>query len=201
MKAKIKIAILVLIIIVLSGVYSVVDKKVSIYDTKCDNSNYIKLSVDEKNSISQKFVCSEDKLDGIAMKVAVADESKKNQIELNYKLIDVETNQTIEDEDVDLSSLKSGKFFQTKFETINGCKDREYLFVLKAKKCEENSVTVYYTQGESEGTNFKYNDDKVDGTMVFRTITHRFDVETFVVTLCFIAYIILFMRWLNKLFE
>lgn len=201
MKAKIKIAILVLIIIVLSGVYSVIDKKVSIYDTKCDNSDYIKLSVDEENGVSQKFVCSEEKLDGIAMKVAVADEIKKDQIEINYKLIDAETNEIVLDKDVDLSSLKSGKFFQTKFETISGCKGKEYLFVLKAKKCAENSVTVYYTQGESEGTSLKYNEDQINGTMVFRTITHRFDVETFVVTLCFIAYIIIFMRWLNKLFE
>ena len=123
MKAKIKIAILVLIIIVLSGVYSVIDKKVSIYDTKCDNSKYLKISLDEGNSVSQKFLCSEEKLDGMAMKISVADESKKNQIELNYKLIDVETNEIIEDEVVDLSELKSGKFFQTNFETINNCKD------------------------------------------------------------------------------
>ena len=102
MKAKIKIAILVLIIIVLSGVYSVIDKKVSIYDTKCDNSKYLKISLDEGNSVSQKFLCSEEKLDGMAMKISVADESKKNQIELNYKLIDVETNEIIEDEVVDL---------------------------------------------------------------------------------------------------
>ena len=201
MKAKIKIAILVLIIIVLSGVYSVIDKKVSIYDTKCDNSKYLKISLDEGNSVSQKFLCSEEKLDGMAMKISVADESKKNQIELNYKLIDVETNEIIEDEVVDLSELKSGKFFQTNFETINNCKDKEYLFVLQIKKCVENSVTVYYTKGEAEKTSLTYNEDKVDGTMVCRTITHRFDIETFVVTLCFIAYIILFMRWLNKLFK
>ena len=144
MKAKIKIAILVLIIIVLSGVYSVIDKKVSIYDTKCDNSKYLKISLDEGNSVSQKFLCSEEKLDGMAMKISVADESKKNQIELNYKLIDVETNEIIEDEVVDLSELKSGKFFQTNFETINNCKDKEYLFVLQIKKCVENQFSFSF---------------------------------------------------------
>ena len=201
MKAKIKIAILVVIIIVLSGVYSVIDKNVSIYDTKCDNSKYLKISLDETDSVSQKFVCSEEKLDGMAMKISVADESTKDQIELNYKLIDVKKNEIVEDENVDLSGLKSGKLFQTNFETINGCKDKEYLFVLQIKKCVENSVTVYYTKGEIGKTSLEYNENKVDGTMVFRTITHRFDIETFVVTLCFIAYIVLFMRWLNKLFK
>ena len=46
-----------------------------------------------------------------------------------------------------------------------------------------------------------YAGQTIEGVGVIRSLTHRFDLETFIVTLCFAAYIILFMRWLYKLFE
>ena len=39
------------------------------------------------------------------------------------------------------------------------------------------------------------------GTLVARTVDHGFDIETFVIFLAFIAYIVIFMKILYKLFK
>ena len=59
----------------------------------------------------------------------------------------------------------------------------------------------YYTPGITEQAQLTYDGQTIEGTGVMRTLTHRFDLETYIVTLCFVIYIILFMRWLYKLFE
>lgn len=37
--------------------------------------------------------------------------------------------------------------------------------------------------------------------MVLRTVTHRFDIETFIVTAIFIIYVLGFVGWLSKVFK
>ena len=67
---------------------------------------------------------------------------------------------------------------------INSAKD--LYFQMEVKECDENSVvSVYYA----------------DEILVARTIRHGFDLETFIITACFAAYIVLFMKWLSKLFN
>lgn len=63
------------------------------------------------------------------------------------------------------------------------------------------TVRVFYTSGADDTATLTYSGDTIDGVGVMRSLTHRFDVETYIVTLCFAAYIILFMRWLYKLFK
>lgn len=201
MKAKIKIIIIALIIVILAGMYSIVDKKNSIYNIKYDNSKFMTLKVDENNSISQRFICNEKTIDGMAMKMGIEDESRKDSIVLKYKLIDVDKDECAAEGDVDLSDLKSGKFFEISFKTVKECKEKEYLFTVSAEKCENNGVVLYYAPGTQEKTEFRYDENVIDGNWVLRTITHRFDLETFIVTLCFVVYIIVFMRWLYKLFK
>ena len=51
---------------------------------------------------------------------------------------------------------------------------------------------------DKEAPIFEVKGEKAEGVMVLRTITHRFDIETFVVTAIFILYVIFFVRWLSK---
>ena len=52
MKSKIKWLIALLILVLLAGLYSVVDKKTPIYDTEVDNSDYISVDLREGDGIS-----------------------------------------------------------------------------------------------------------------------------------------------------
>ena len=69
------------------------------------------------------------------------------------------------------------------------------------QECPTGSIRVFYTLGSNENATLIYAGQTIEGVGVIRSLTHRFDLETFIVTLCFAAYIILFMRWLYKLFE
>lgn len=73
---------------------------------------------------------------------------------------------------------------------------------MKAEQCEKDAqVIVYAVPGASEDAVLEVKGEQADGVMVLRTVTHRFDVETFVVTALFILYVILFIRWLSKVFK
>ena len=72
------------------------------------------------------------------------------------------------------------------FDQVTGCKGKEYLFEIMAQECDEQTSMTVYRAGE---------------ILVMRTIHQGFDVETFIITVCFILYIVLFMKWLSKLFR
>lgn len=70
MKSKIKWLIALIILVLLAGLYSVVDKKTPIYDTEIDNSEYFSVDLREGDRISQSFLAPEDTLDGVMIKMA-----------------------------------------------------------------------------------------------------------------------------------
>ena len=55
--------------------------------------------------------------------------------------------------------------------------------------------------GEAKDAAFIVKGEKVGGVMVLRTVTHRFDIETFIVTAIFIIYVLGFVGWLSKVFK
>ena len=181
MKSKIKGIIIVLVIIIATRYYSVIDKNQPIYNLGYDTSEY--------------------SIDGMSFKMNENAGSFRDSILIGYELWDVSEDKCLIKGDTDIKKLKSGRFFNIKFDRISGCKDKEYLFRIIVKACEgQSGVNVYYTQGVEDATELTYDDNGVDGTWVVRTITHRFDLETFIVTFCFILYIILFMKALYRLF-
>ena len=88
-----------------------------------------------------------------------------------------------------------------KFDRVNDCKDKAYTLNFQVTKCDVGYVQIFYTPGTDKGEALVYAGTPIDGIGVMRTLTHRFDLETYIVTLCFAAYIVLFMRWLYKLFK
>ena len=60
--------------------------------------------------------------------------------------------------------------------------------------------TYYRIVGKKTG-NLEVNGKKTEGTLVLRWITHRFDAETFIVTLGIIVYFVAFFKILYRLFS
>lgn len=199
MKSKIKWLIALIILVLIAGLYSVVDKKTPIYDTEIDNSEYFSVDLREGDRISQTFIAPEDTLDGVMIKMAAA--GNLEGIILEYNLLE-SGGETVLEGETSLGKLTSGRFFQIDFDQLTGCENKTYELQILVKECDENSsITLYYTGGKQQNTECMIGDTTVDGTLVLRTFTHRFDLETFVVTVCFLIYVILFMRWLSKLFK
>ena len=125
-----------------------------------------------------------------------ADEKK-----ISYVLKD-EDDKKVASGSASLEKIKAGKFFTLKFDELTGCKGKAYTFELTAEQCEKDAqIIVYAVLGADKEAPLEVKGEKAEGVMVLRTITHRFDIETFVVTAIFILYVIFFVRWLTKVFK
>ena len=150
---------------------------------------------------SQKFVCEEAYMDGISLKLAANAVPDKEKVLVAYEVVDDSTGKVVAKGTENLGKLRSGKFFKMKFDRVNDCKDKAYTLNFQVTKCDAGNVQIFYTPGTDKGEALVYAGTPIDGIGVMRTLTHRFDLETYIVTLCFAAYIVLFMRWLYKLFK
>lgn len=199
MKKRLSWIIFAVILIAFTCVYAIVDKNNAIYDRAVDTSKYIALGLEQGETVSQSFTSKEDKLDGINIKVSVSGQA--NEKKISYVLKD-DTGKTVASGDASLEKTKAGRFFSLKFDELTGCKGKRYTFELTVEQCEKDTqVIVYAVPGASKDSLLVVKGEKADGVMVLRTITHRFDIETFVVTAIFILYVILFIRWLSKVFK
>lgn len=199
MKNKIRILIIAAVVIAFAGVYSVVDINTAIYNTKVDNSDYNTDVLKVGDSLVQTFTSTEEMLDGVEVKIAATENEETAKV--SYQLTD-SMNNVLAAGEKSLENLENGKFFEFRFDKLTGCKGKSYTFSMKLEQCdEETEISVYEVPQAAKGATVSVNEENRDGTLALRTITHRFHVETFVVTLFFAVYVILFMRWLAKLFK
>ena len=112
MKSKIKVIVIGLIILCLAGVYAIIDKAVSIYDTSCDTSAF------QSITLEQSFVCKENHMDGISLKVAADGVLDKSQVIMAYKIIEKDSKEVVAQGKTDLKKVRNGKFFKIKFDSF-----------------------------------------------------------------------------------
>lgn len=199
MKKKVGWIIFALILVAFTGFYAVVDKNNGIYDREIDSSNYISVELKEGEKLSQSFVSKEDVLDGISVKMSVTGETEKKTV--SYVLAN-SNGDTVASGKESLENLNLGKYFVLRFDKIEGCKNQEFTLQYSVSECDENgSVIVYVVPGTQEGTELVVKEESMEGALALRTITHRFDLETFIVTAIFLVYVILFVKWLGKVFK
>lgn len=189
-----------IIVIFAAFVYAHIAKTQNIYDRRIDTSEYKDTSIYLNEELDQTFICQEDHLDGVRVKCRFIGEAKDVKIE--YFLIESETGTQLIQGTVDGGQIKNGKFFQFPFDTIEDTQGKKYEFKIVEKgENAENSVNFCYTVKQEENTNMYLNGEEIEGTVVLRTVTNRFDMETFCMLLIFILYTIMFIRFLYKLFK
>ena len=200
MKKIIRIIIEGICIISLVFVYAHIAKTHNIYDSDIDPSQYG--SVVEKDAVwvEQYFTTQEDTLDGIRVKgVENGDISKVN---IDYILKEANTGEKVASGKVNAKKALKSRFYELPFKKIKNCKNKQYVIALK-ETATDNESAVYFSfekQIEPE-TKFVVHNDNIDGTLIMKTITNRFDIETFFVVMIFVLYIIFFLKILYRLFE
>ena len=100
--------------------------------------------------------------------------------------------------------MKNSKFNVFKFDTVENCKGKKFRVVFKNvnARFDEGVGTSFFYEGKVEdGSALKIDGKDVGGTLIMKSVTNRFDLETMLVLLVFIAYIVGFMRVLYKLFK
>lgn len=197
-KAKSIIGIIVLL--VFAFVYAHIEKMNMIYDKTVDNSAYQSTGWGENTIIEQSFISVEDTLDGINLKCQTT--GNVENVKICYTLEDMAGEKTVVSGEISANEIESTKFNQITFDTVENCKNKEFqLKIWSESATEVNGVSYYYQPQTEEGTGLLINEEKTEGTLILKTITNRFDFETFCVFLIMIGFMFFFMKFLYKLFK
>ena len=190
---KIKKMAAVIILILIAFIYGHIHKTHAIYDRTVENDQYIMLD-GSQSQITQEFICEEDSLDGIQVKCQNLQEDP--EAEIRIYLQDCENGETVAESGKKGGDIKTGKFNEFSFDTVTRCRGKAYKVVF-----ENDSIALYTEKTSEEGTNLKINSEESEGTLILKTVTYRFDIETFCVFLLLVLYICVFFQFLNWLFS
>ena len=190
---KIKKMAAVIILILIAFIYGHIHKTHAIYDRTVENDQYIMLD-GSQSQITQEFICEEDLLDGIQVKCQNLQEDP--EAEIRIYLQDCENGGIVAKSVKKAGEIKTGKFNEFSFDTVSRCRGKAYKVVF-----EKDFLALYAEKTSEEGTNLKINSEESEGTLILKTVTYRFDIETFCVFLLLVLYICVFFQFLNWLFS
>lgn len=195
---NVKRAIWAVIIIGAAFLYAHIGKNHLVYDKNVDNSQYLPTGAAAK--IEQTFVSREDTLDGFRTKCQVIGDVRG--LKVAYSLIDMENGAVKAKGTANGEEISNSKFYYFKFDTIKNTKGKTYKLVFENESLEETKGVGFFFQPQTEkGTGLTIKGINTTGTLIVKAVTQRFDVETFVVLLAFILYVVLFIKFLYKLFK
>lgn len=190
---KIKKMAAVIILILIAFIYEHIHKTHVIYDRTVENDQYIMLD-GSQSQITQEFICEEDSLDGIQVKCQNLQEDP--EAEIRVYLQDCENGGIVAKSVKKAGEIKTGKFNEFSFDTVSRCRGKAYKVVF-----EKDFLALYAEKTSEEGTNLKINSEESEGTLILKTVTYRFDIETFCVFMLLVSYICVFFQFLNWLFS
>ena len=190
------------LIIVFAFFYAHVDVKSYIYDRNLDTGDYGVTGIESNVSIKQKFISSEKVIKKIQIKGSISgDVSVYNNKMIQYSIEDEKGN-LIESHEIALKKFENNQFVELEFDKLNDCKNKELTLVLEESGMKTGvGISFYFTPTIEDGTEFIVNNNQTEGTLVMRTVVHKFDIETFIIVLCFAIYLLLFLKLLYKLFR
>lgn len=198
---KVKIVIGVIVVVAVAFLYAHIGKLNLVYDKTVDNSEYIATGVFE-GTVEESFVCVEDSLDGITAKCQLQGDASGTALKMT--LIDEKTETVAAEAELTAEEIKNSKFNEFSFDTIEGCKGRSYRAVfenINGSVKDTKGIGLLYQPGTEDHTQLKINGEDTEGTLIIKTVTDRFDLETFCVFLLFAVYITCFVKFLYKLFR
>ena len=181
---KLKKIVSIIIILILAFLYAHIAKANNIYDKKVDNSEYLSTGVVCEGVIEQKLI------------------GDVQDVKIKYGLIDNQSGKCIAEGVIEAKDIKPSKFYTFSFDTLSGTRKKEYTFFFENLNAEENrGIGIFFQPTAQKGTELIISGNRTEGTLILKTITDRFDVETFAILLIFVVYIVVFMRFLYKLFK
>lgn len=200
MKSKIKVIVGSIIFIFAAFMYAHIAKTTAIYDKEIDTSEYGNTGALIDTEVQQEFMCQENTLDAIRIKCALNGNPKDTF--LIYTLEDIDENKVVAEGKVDASDAKVTKMFEFRFDTVENTANRHYRFTVNPEGAsEEGALSFAFERKVEENTNMSLNGEEIEGTLILKMVTDRFDMETFVVVLIFGVYIVFFFNFLYKLFR
>lgn len=187
-----------IVVIALVFLYAHIAKPHAIYDKTIDPSAYGTVTESKNAILEQEFEVNEDTLDGIRVKGAESGDISK--VSLNYTLEEVDTNEVVAEGEINAKKALKSRFYELP-DTIENCNGKQYRLSL-TQNAEDNESAVQFSFEKQEESNTAfYVDGENRRNDDFKTLTDRFDLETFFVVMIFVIYIVAFMKLLYRLFK
>lgn len=200
MKKNVKGIIGIAVIVLFAFAYAHIAKMNTVYDKNVDYSEYQSTGWGVERIVEQSFTSVEDTLDGIYLKCQTMGDV--TDVEVHYMIKNVTDDKIAVEGVYPAAELESTKFNKITFDTISGCQGKEFLLTMWSENATDtNGVSYYFHSGTQNGTTLIINGEATEGTLIVKTITNRFDIETFCMCLILIAFIVVFLKFLYKLFK
>lgn len=195
---KIKWVIILVVVIALSFVYSYIDKRDYIYSTDVDSSEYINTGVLYEDIIEQEFVCKEDVVDSLSLKMSTSGDV--SDVLVKYELF--VDGSLVRNGALEVEAIENNKFNTIDFKKVKNVKNSKFeLRIMQIGGNQYNGVSFYLSPEREGETKLVVRGEETKGTLTLRLITHRFDLETFIVSLLLVSFVIAFFIALVKLFK
>lgn len=200
MKKRVITFVVLCIVIVASYFYAYIDCNSYIYDRNADTGTFYATGVlTEEDRIEQSFKMKENTIDGINIKVSLSGDVR--DVVLHCSIFNEEREEVAKTE-VAATELQNNKFNQIKFSTVENTREKQYTLVLQVENADgQNGISFYIEPTQQENQRLSVDDNDTMGTLVTRVLTHRFDIETFIVVFGMITFVSVFMKMLYKMFK
>lgn len=191
----------VIILLVAAYFYAHVAKKDLLYDKQVDSSEYQGYALMDTTSVTQEFGTREQSLDGFYVKLTTAGDI--SAVDVTLMLSEKESGEVLAERTIGASTFRSGRFAGFFFDAPAAVSaDHTYVITVSARGTDAyNYIAMYYQKGVEPNTKLRIGTEPIDGTMIARAVTYRFDVETCVISLVIVAFMYGFMKLLYKLFR
>ena len=201
MKKKLSVILAAVCLLVFAYLYAHIDKNTYLYDRNTDSADFTGTGIlKEGEEITQTFTCTEDSLDGINLKATLVGDA--GQVNVEYSLIDAESGSVVREALVSGSEIENNKFNRLSFQTLTKTAGKDYILKLTETGSEDITGGRFYLDvGDANKERLFMKGNETKGMLIVRLITHRFDLETFVVLSGIVAFIAGFMKMLYKLFK
>lgn len=208
---KIKKILLLLVVVLVACVYSYGVWTRPIYDTNIGSGSYENTGALEKGAkLCQEFVCKDAGLSGMTLKLT----KMENQTigTYHWTVVDLETGREVGAGVIDEAMTETKVFesasaqkkgtIELEFDKQKDSRQRKYLLTIEAAEvAEDETMAVYITEKNSVETSLRIDEEELDRSCVLKLNYQRFNLETFIVFLGIMIYLIVFVKFMYKLFR
>ncbi len=201
MKKKLPVIVGLLAVILFSLWYGFTDKTHKIYDNNVNTATYLDLGVlTEGQVLSQTFTSEENVLDAFLIKCGPSGDYGNTEVHLTVK--DAETGEVLSTGEEIGSNIRPRRLHKFSITPLTGCKGKALVLEMtEVNATVGNGIDLYYQPNETSIGTLTLDGNPLPGVFVMKTVTERFDTETFLIILVSILFIWGFLWFLYRLFK
>lgn len=197
--------------VILAALYSYGIWPRAIYNTDIGANSYENTgALTAGKVLTQKFVCTDSGMCGLKVKLTKQESQTIGNYE--WKLEDTESGKEIASGIIDEASTENSEFVSSsaqkrgnvelKFDRQENSKGQEYLLTIESSDVEEGqTMAVYMTEKGKNDTEMTLSGDEIDKASVIKVEYKRFNTENFIVFIGIIIYLVIFVKFMYKLFR